>query len=139
LCTPLTYIFKVSWGRVWRRIAIAGQDPLDRLAHVIIDAFAFTADHLYQFSYRNRFGVLVRINHPLLETGPPLTSEVRIGDLPLRSGEAMTYVYDFGVQWHFDVQLERLDPVDQTLGQARILEAHGEAPVQYPWVDDEDD
>jgi len=134
-----TYIFKVSWGRVWRRIAIAGQDPLDRLAHVIIDAFAFTADHLYQFSYRNRFGVLVRINHPLLETGPPLTSEVRIGDLPLRSGEAMTYVYDFGVQWHFDVQLERLDPVDQTLGQARILEAHGEAPVQYPWVDDEDD
>jgi hypothetical protein len=51
----------------------------------------------------------------------------------------MTYVYDLGVQWHFDVQLEHLDPVERTLGQARILEAHGEAPVQYPWVDDEDD
>jgi hypothetical protein len=134
-----TYIFKVSWGRVWRRIAVAGQDDLGRLAHVIIKAFAFTADHLYRFSYRNRFGVLVRINHPLLEAGPPLTSEVRIGDLPLRPGESMTCLYDFGDQWHFDVQLERLDPVDRTLGQARILEVHGEAPVQYPWVDDEDE
>jgi hypothetical protein len=134
-----TYIFKVSWGRVWRRIAIVGQADLDRLAHVIIDAFEFTADHLYRFSYRNRFGVLVRINHPLLEMPPPLTSEVRIGDLPLRPGEAMTYLYDFGDQWHFDVQLERLDPIDQTLGQARILEVHGEAPVQYPWVSDGDE
>jgi hypothetical protein len=106
---------------------------------VIIDAFEFTADHLYRFSYRNRFGVLVRINHPLLEMPTPLTSEVRIGDLPLRPGEAMTYLYDFGDQWHFDVQLERLDPIDQTLGQARILEVHGEAPVQYPWVSDGDE
>ena len=124
-----TYLFKVSWGRVWRRIAISGQDELDSLGQVIIGAFDFTYDHLYRFSYRNRFGVLVRINHPGLEK-PPLTTDVRIGDLPLRSGEAMTYLYDFGIQWKFHVQLEQIDPVDRTLGQARIVEVHGEAPVR---------
>jgi hypothetical protein len=82
--------------------------------------------------------VLVRINHPELEK-PPLTTEMRIGDLPLRPGEAMTYLYDLGAQWKFDVQLERIDPVDPRRGQARIVEVHGEAPVQYPWVDDEDE
>jgi hypothetical protein len=130
-----TYIFKVSWGRVWRRIAITGQDDLGRLGRAIIDAFEFTHDHLDQFSYRNRFGALVRINHPLVEE-PPLSSEVRIGDLPLRPGAAMTYLYDFGARWEFNVQLERLDSVDRTLDQARILEAHEEAPIQYPWEDD---
>jgi hypothetical protein len=134
-----TYIFKVAWGRVWRRIAIAGKAHLDGLAHGIIDAFAFTSDHLYRFSYRNRFGVLVHINHPLLEQASPLTSEVRIGDLPLRPGEAMTYLYDFGDRWTFDVQLERIDPVDPSPGQAKMVAAHGEAPVQYPWVDEEDE
>lgn len=29
-----TYLFKVSWGRVWRRIAISGQDELDSLGQV---------------------------------------------------------------------------------------------------------
>jgi hypothetical protein len=133
-----TYIFKVSWGRVWRRIAIAGQDDLDSLSHVLIDAFALSYDHLYRFSYPNRFGVLVCINHPLMAE-PPLTTEVRIGDLPLRPGAAMTYLYDFGDRWEFDVRLERLDPVDRTLGKARILEAHGEAPEQYPGADDWDE
>lgn len=132
-----TYIFKVSWGRVWRRIAIAAQDHVDRLAHMIIDAFGFSADHLYWFAYRNRFGVQVRLKHPLLN-GPLMTREVLIGELPLRPGESMAYVYDLGRQWRFDVQLERLDPVDRTIGQAIMLEAHGEAPVQYPWVDDEE-
>jgi hypothetical protein len=133
-----TYFFKVSCGRVWRRIAIAGQDNLDSLGHAIIDAFELSDDHLYRFSYRNRFGVLVRMNHPLLEE-PPLTTEVRIGDLPLRPGAAMTYLYDFGDRWEFDVQLERLDPVDRAMRKARIVESHGEAPEQYPGVDDGDE
>ena len=126
-----SYLFKVSWGRVWRRIAISGQADLDSLGHAIIEAFEFTFDHLYRFSYRNRFGVLVAINHPLLEE-PPLTTEVRIGDLPLRLGAAMTYLYDLGDRWEFDVQLERIDPVDRCLSKARIVEVHGEAPEQYP-------
>jgi hypothetical protein len=69
---------------------------------------------------------------------PPFTPEVRIGELPLRPGVTMTYVYDFGDHWEFDVNLERIDPADRRMRTYRILEAHGESPEQYPsWDDDE--
>ena len=130
-----TYLFSVSLGRVWRRIAVQGRHDFDKLSAGILDAFAFDDDHLYTFSYPSRFGTLTSIHHPALDE-PPLSSEVRIGDIPLRPGASITYLYDFGDRWAFDVRLERIDPVDRAMRKARLLESHGEAPVQYPGADD---
>lgn len=78
-----TYIFKVSLGRIWRRIAIPGNQTLDALASAILNAVRFDHDHLYEFTYRNRFGVSERVNPPYMDEGP-WTSEVLVGDvLPL--------------------------------------------------------
>jgi hypothetical protein len=77
------------------------------------------------------------MHHPALDE-PPLSSEVRIGDVPLRPGASITYLYDFGDRWAFDVRLERIDPVDRAMRKARILETHGKAPEQYPGVDEWD-
>jgi hypothetical protein len=133
------YIFKASLGRVWRRIAIAGKDTLDHLSDAILEAYAFDHDHLYAFSYKNRFGRKASIHHPYMDE-PPFTPEVLIGDLPLRPGVTMTYVYDFGDHWEFDINLERIDPVDRRMRKYRILETHGESPEQYPsWDGDEED
>lgn len=132
------YVFKVSLGRIWRRIAIAGKASMDRLSDAILEAYEFDHDHLYKFSYKNRFGQSASIHHPYMDE-PPFAPEVLIGDLPLRPGVAMTYVYDFGDYWEFDVRLERIDPVDRRMRTYRILEAHGESPEQYPsWDEDED-
>ena len=129
-----THIFKVSLGQLWRRIAIPANQTLDALAFTILDAVKFDHDHLYQFSYQNRFGILERINHPYLEDGP-WTSEVLVGDVPLRIGQMMTFLYDFGDQWEFDVNLEQVDP-DMVIKGPVVLEAHGEPPEQYPrWED----
>ena len=49
----------------------------------------------------------------------------------------MTYLYDFGDQWEFDVKLERIDPVNRKIKKPVILETHGEAPEQYPMSDEE--
>jgi hypothetical protein len=126
------HVFKVSLGRdLWRRIAIPGALTLDTLAETIIGAFEFTYDHLYQFTYRNRFGVETHVNHPYLDEGP-WTSEVRVGEVPLLEGQLMTYLYDFGDQWEFDVTLERVDPVEPAIKDALVVDAHGEAPEQYP-------
>jgi hypothetical protein len=131
------YIFKVSLGRIWRRIAIPGQATVDTLSDAILEAYAFDHDHLYAFYYKNRFGRKSSIHHPYMDE-PPFTPEVRIGELPLRPGVTMTYVYDFGDHWEFDVNLERIDPADRRMRTYRILEAHGESPEQYPsWDDDE--
>lgn len=130
------HVFRVSLGPdLWRRIAVPGGLTLDDLAETIIGAFEFTYDHLYRFSYRNRFGVGTHVNHPYLDEGP-WTSEVRAGDVPLQEGQSMTYLYDFGDWWKFDVTLERVDPPDRAMKAPAVLDACGEAPEQYPSWDE---
>jgi len=127
-----THIFKVSLGPIWRRIAIPADQTLDALAWAILNAVQFDHDHLYRFSYQNRFGVSERINHPYMEDEGPWTDEVLVGDVPLQVGQTMTYVFDFGDWWEFDVTLERVDP-DMVIEEPVVLEKHGEPPVQYGW------
>jgi hypothetical protein len=130
------YVFKVSLGKkTWRRIAVSSEDLLDHLSDAILNAFRFDHDHLYEFSYLNRFGVRERIGHPALDEAPS-TDEFTIGELPLREGETMEYLYDFGDSWRFAVELEKIEPQSAKLKTPRILETHGKAPPQYPdWGD----
>jgi len=55
---------------------------------------------------------------------------VLIGDVPLRVGQTMTYLFDFGDRWEFDVALERVDP-ELMIEEPVVLEGHGEPPAQY--------
>lgn len=125
-----THIFNVTIGRFRCRIAIPADQTLDELAFVILDAVDFDDDHLYRFSYRNRFGVLSHINHPYLEDGGSWTNEVLVGDLPLRVGQKMTYLFDFGHEWEFEVILEQVDP-NMNIAEPEILEQDGKAPEQF--------
>jgi hypothetical protein len=129
------FVFKVSLGNIWRRIAIPANQTLDSLASAILNAVKFDHDHLYMFSYQNRFGTLERVYHPEMEEGPWAT-EVLIGDLPLGIGQMMTYLFDFGDNWEFDVTLERIDPPDRKKKKPLILEEHGRPPEQYPSWDE---
>jgi hypothetical protein len=123
-------VFKVSLGKIWRQIAIPARMTLDHLGGSILDAYGFDHDHLYRFTYRSRFGWLVHINHRYLQEAP-FTDEVRVGDLPLKPGNHMVYLYDFGDRWEFDLTLERVDPAGPRITRPIVLERHGEAPVQY--------
>lgn len=131
-----THIFRVSLGRVWFRIAVSGDEALDALAYAILAAVEFDHDHLYLFSYRNRFGALEEIQHPRMDEGP-WTDEVRVGDVPLRVGGTMTYLFDFGDEWRFAVTLEEVD-TERPVENPVILEVHGEPPEQYAGWDDEE-
>ena len=128
------YIFKISlWrGKIWRRIAIPGTSTLDGLAVAIINAYEFDFDHLYQFTYANRFGAAKRVAHPYMEESPA-TTEVQIGELPLQAGVSMEFVYDFGDWWTFQVTLEKIAPPDPKIRASRLMEKHGKAPEQYSW------
>ncbi|MBU0703891.1 MAG: plasmid pRiA4b ORF-3 family protein [Chloroflexi bacterium] len=131
-----THVFKVTlWEELWRRIAIPADKTLDELASAILDAVEFDHDHLHMFEYQNRFGVTERINHPYMDEGP-WTSKVLIGETPLKVGQAMTFVFDFGDWWKFEVALERVDP-GMALKKPVVLEACGESPDQYPVWDGE--
>ena len=126
------HVFKVTlWEGLWWRIAIPADRTLDELASTILDSVEFYHDHLYTFEYQNRFGVTERINHSYMDEGP-FTSDVLVGDTPLRIGQAMTFIYDFGDWWRFEVALERVDP-DMALKKPVVLEAEGTPPDQYGW------
>ncbi len=105
---------------------------LEYLSTTILDAFDFDHDHLYQFTYKNRFGSLTHVCHPHMDGKPFYTDEILIGDIPLQPGSSMTYLFDFGDNWEFNVKLERIDPVDKKMKKPRVIKSFGEAPEQYP-------
>lgn len=101
------HVFKVSLGSAWRRIAILGKMTLEALSEAILEAFDFDNEHLHLFRYRNRFGIFEEVKHPYTEESPS-TAEVKIGELPLRPGSVLEYLFDFGNNWLFEVRLENL-------------------------------
>lgn len=152
---PGRYIFKVSLGKAWRRIAMSGEATLADFSSLILDSVDFDHDHLDQFTVKTSTGRVLEITHPYAE-GDLSTDEVKIGSLPLQVGGAMEYLFDFGDCWEFQIVLEGLEPAadseppkgfqkvkktktakrkkSKLLGE--ILEAHGEAPEQYPEEED---
>jgi len=125
-----TFVFRVSLGKVWRRIAIPAAQSLDSLVSGVLKSVNFDYDHLYEISYRDRFGATVRVMHPACDEGP-WGDEVKVGEVPLEVGQSMNLLYDFGDSWRFTIKLERIEPAGKR-GKPRILESHGKAPEQYP-------
>lgn len=130
---PGAHQFKVSLGaRCWRRIRCGGETSLAALASTILAAFDFDEDHLYRFSYQNRYGQRIEVDHSDLveEADNAVADEVRIGELSLTEGQRIEFLFDFGGAWTFEIVAER--PEAGFLPPAPlILEGHGEAPAQY--------
>ena len=129
------YVFKVSLGKIWRLIAVPSSYNLASLANAILDSVDFDDDHLYEFTWRDRFGAQVTAGHDYTEE-PPFASEMKLGKLGLRPGQTMKFLFDFGDNWLFDVKLERIDPPSPRMKKPRVLESHGKAPEQYPSWDE---
>jgi hypothetical protein len=126
-----TFIFRVSVGKVMRKLAMPADATLDDLVAWILRSVDFDSDHLYEFSYRDRFGKTILAVHDGCDEGP-FARDIRIGDLPIDPGQAMALTYDFGDNWRFNVQLERIETSAAKLKKPRIIESRGKAPEQYP-------
>ncbi|MBA3530672.1 MAG: plasmid pRiA4b ORF-3 family protein [Ardenticatenales bacterium] len=131
---PGRYQFKLKLGRFACRITLSDAHTLEALSDAILRALRFDHDHLYQFSYQDRFGAEQVANHPYMEEDP-WASEVRVGDLPLRVGQALHYRYDFGDNWEMDLTLEAVEegPEEPTLAEPIISDRQGKPPAQYRW------
>ena len=127
------YYFKASLGECWRRIAIPAESDLDELADSIIDAFDFDGDHLYAFHLVARDGRQFSVEHPYVDDADTYTDELTIGELPLTERESMLFQYDFGADWQFDVQLEKVEPEAAKITEATLVESRGKAPPEYEY------
>jgi len=73
--------------------------------------------------------------HPYMEEAPS-TEEVKVGDLQLMPGDTLTYLFDFGDRWLFEIQLERIDTPDAEVDSLAVLQSYGKTPEQYPVWDE---
>jgi len=132
-----THIFKVTlagWrggGGIWRRLAVPPDTSLDGLAAAILRAFEFDNDHLYDFRYRDQRGKRHVYNHPYTDEGP-FTPEITVAETELALQDHMSFTFDYGDNWQFEVRLEKIDVEPSRLRGPKVLESAGKAPEQYP-------
>ncbi len=125
------YQFKVSYGKVWRRISLPAQYTLNALATMILSSFDITNDHLYLFQLRSATGRPMAIFHAAMEELPRVT-EVKLGDLPIDIGGNFEFVFDLSNEIRFKICLEAISPESQGSRKARLLEGEGEIATQDP-------
>lgn len=131
-----TYVFKVSLaGNIWRRIELSAGHTLLDLHRAIQDAYSFDDDHLYSFFMDGRPWSHDRFTSPEDDEGPHV-DEVKIGELGLWPGQSFLYLFDYGDEWHFKVELEDIRTGEPKPSRPRIVESKGKAPEQYPPYDE---
>jgi hypothetical protein len=127
---------------VRRRVAMRGDQTLADLHLALQEAFEWADDHLYAFwldgVHWSRHGV--EFTHPghARELDDPQTrsARVRLGDLGLELGQKIAYLFDFGDQWRVELTVARVD-ADDGGAYPRLLESIGEAPPQYPDLEED--
>jgi Plasmid pRiA4b ORF-3-like protein len=148
------FVFKVTLKgnkRIWRRIAILGNQSLDDLHEAIYDAFDRYDEHLYSFYFlrpgvrgRNRLEGAVEIAHPMCAEDPgPFAEDVprnavkmKIESLKLSLGQTFEYLFDFGDSWWHEITVEQIDGEPDRGEYSRIVETKGKSPPQYPDLDE---
>jgi hypothetical protein len=121
----------LSLNEMWRQVAIDASATLDDLAFALLDSIDFDADHLYQFAYQTRYGTIQQVKPPQMKEHDLDTSQVLVGNLPLKIGQTMIFTFDFGANWQFAVTLEKIKP-GSVIHTPEIIGSHGKAPEQYP-------
>src|SRR6266536_1635562 len=143
-----TYTFRVRVlggagdPAVWREIELKGGQTLEDLGNAIPRAFDFDDDHLWSFFLSgkpwDRATEYARVPDPESAGGRYKRARgLRVADAPPR--REFLFLFDYGDEWHFGVKLARTGDVEARARYPRVVASHGEAPPQYPDLEDEED
>jgi len=156
--TVTNYDLKVR-GMPYRVMAIPGNFTLFNLSTEIIDSFNFCYDHcfgFFGFSKRyfwsdERYELFTDLeDYGYLEPQPSFfggldpkkersgslvkTFIPEVFDTPKKK---MIFLFDYGDQWNFIVQLQKVEPIDFEGKYPCICKSVGKSPEQYPDFDDQ--
>lgn len=125
------YTFKVTLSRgVWSKIKMSSQYTMEDLHDCIQEAFALDNDHLYSFFMDGIAWSSDRISCPY-DNERPCTNEVKIGELQLYKKQNFLYLFDYGDDWRFNVEVFDIEGTNTKLLKPIIVESKGQAPQQY--------
>ena len=119
-------------------IEVRDDQSLVDLHEGIQEAFGWLDDHLYSFWLDNRFwgDDNAEYTRPVDSDEAAHTADVPIAELALEPGVKIAYVFDFGDDWRVRLELKRVGPADDG-DYPRVRDRVGEAPLQYPGLDED--
>jgi Plasmid pRiA4b ORF-3-like protein len=138
-----THVFRASLGsRVYRDFEISNAKNLYDLAGAIVQLFGFDFDHAFGF-YSKLTGrifdspVKYELFADMGESEARSVKRTRIVDAFPSVGAKMTFLFDYGDNWQFRIEVIGQNRKEPGVRYPRLLKAIGEAPEQYPDPDDE--
>ena len=127
------YCFNVALKKnLWRRIETAGGHTLEDLHYAIQAAYGFDDDHLYAFFMDGESWSDDKFTSPHDEEGPHV-DEARIGELGLSAGQCLLYLFDYGDQWLFQIEMEAIRKSGEQPHKPKVVGQKGKAPEQYEY------
>jgi hypothetical protein len=148
-----THILRVALRHepaVYREIEVDSGRSLYRLAEAIVMAFGFDFDHAFGF-YSGRTERTLMTARPKYElfadmgkdamgekSGALGVKKTRIADAFPKVGHAMTFLFDYGDEWLFRVEVIGLGEKVAKVRYPKVLKKAGAAPEQYPDPDEEE-
>lgn len=140
---PATLILRASLGaRLYRDIEVSSSSTLADLAEAIVAAFDFDMDHAYGF-YSKLTGKLFdsprrfELFADMEGSGSRSVKHTRVITAFQNDGSAMTFLYDYGDEWRFRIEVVETGQAQPAADYPRIISKFGKAPPQYPDIEDE--
>ena len=140
-----SFVFRASLApKIYRILEIAGTSSLYALAQAIVRYFEFDFDHAFGF-YRKLTGNIYDspIRYELFvdmgegEDDARGVKRTRIARAFPSVGTKMRFLFDYGEEWLFRVELVERKPKEPKVRLPRLLISAGRAPAQYPDPGDE--
>jgi Plasmid pRiA4b ORF-3-like protein len=137
-----THVFRVSLNpKLYRDIEIPSGKKLYDLASAIVAAFGFDFDHAFGF-YSLLKGNILRstVKYELFadmddigeESDAGSVKQTRTSEAFPEIGHKMTFLFDYGDNWEFRVELIGENTKERGAKYPRVVKKVGTAPEQYP-------
>lgn len=105
--------------RIWRDVEVSCKMRLDQLGYVVLATFDTMAYHLFEISLHGQVYAVPDLDAPTEQLD---LADFTLGQLPLKVGERMELIYDYGTEQHFLLTLTAVREMKR--GEGR----------HFPWV-----
>jgi Plasmid pRiA4b ORF-3-like protein len=144
---PLSDNDGVRRPRVTREIEVCENSNLHEFAEAIVHTYRFDFDHAFGFFSRTgndylhserKYGFFADMDDIAADHPESLSvRHTKVSDVWKILGDTMTFLFDYGEEWRFTVQLIGFGVAEPKGRYPRILKKTGRAPEQYPAADGE--
>lgn len=139
----LSDLYEKASGKPHRTLAVPETSMLYSLASAIIESFDFDFDHAFGF-YNNvkkwtdsteGYELFADVGEESKFKG---VRQAKANQIFYDIGKKWLFLFDYGDDWHFIIELERIEQAENDKRYPLVIESVGDAPPQYEEYDESD-